>query len=140
MVPEIQSQMTTDMKNFIIDPNKSSSSQLGFAYFSSQTAALCKHYWGEDNVVAADSYGKEVDVPCKFESLDVNDADRYDKVVIDNKIDYIVHLPAIMPDLGDRFPDRAIKENVNGCINAMNIACDRKARIFVPSSIAVLGG
>ncbi len=45
-----------------------------------------------------------------------------------------------MPDLGDRFPDRATKVNVNGCINAMNIARDRKARIFIPSSIALLGG
>jgi len=45
-----------------------------------------------------------------------------------------------MSEFGERFPDRATKVNVNGCINAMNIARDRKARIFVPSSIAVLGG
>ena len=45
-----------------------------------------------------------------------------------------------MQEIGERIPDHGAKVNVNGCINAMNIARDRKARIFVPSSIAVLGG
>ena len=58
----------------------------------------------------------------------------------DNKIDYIVHLAAILSALGERFPDRATSVNVNGCINALNIARDRKVRIFVPSTIAVFGG
>jgi nucleoside-diphosphate-sugar epimerase len=51
-----------------------------------------------------------------------------------------VHMAALMPELGEGFPDRATKVNVNGCINALNIARDRKARIFVPSTIAVFGG
>ena len=49
-------------------------------------------------------------------------------------------MAALMPELGEGFPDRATKVNVNGCINALNIARDRKARIFVPSTIAVFGG
>jgi nucleoside-diphosphate-sugar epimerase len=95
---------------------------------------------GEDNVVAADTLGKNVEVPCKYVTLDVTDADRYDKVVVDNKIDYIVHMAAFTSDIGEIYPDRATRVNVNGCINALNIARDRKARIFVPSNIAVFGG
>ncbi len=101
--------------------------------------ALCEEV-GEDNVVAADTYGKEVELPCKYERLDVTDADRYDKVVVDNKIDYIVHLAAFRDDLAEKFPERATRVNFNGCINAMNIARDRKARIFVPSNIGVFVG
>jgi threonine 3-dehydrogenase len=95
---------------------------------------------GEDNVVAADTLGKNVEVPCKYVTLDVTDADRYDKVVVDNKIDYIVHMAAFTSDIGEIYTDRATRVNVNGCINALNIARDRKARIFVPSNIAVFGG
>ena len=58
----------------------------------------------------------------------------------EHKVDYIVHLSAILSALGERFPDRATNVNVYGCVNALNIARDHKARIFVPSTIAVFGG
>ena len=95
---------------------------------------------GKENVVAADVSDKQVNLPCKFEQLDVCDGKRYEQIVKDNKIDYIVHLAAILSALGERFPDRATSVNVNGCINALNIARDTKARIFIPSTIAVFGG
>jgi threonine 3-dehydrogenase len=101
--------------------------------------ALCKEV-GNDNVVAADISDKKVDLPCKFEKLDVTDGASYDKIVAENKIDYIVHLAAILSALGERFPDRATSVNVTGCINALNTARERKSRIFVPSTIAVFGG
>jgi len=81
-----------------------------------------------------------VNLPCRYEQLDVTDFKRYDEIVAEHKVDYIVHLAAILSALGERFPDRATNVNVYGCVNALNIARDRKARIFVPSTIAVFGG
>lgn len=101
--------------------------------------ALCDVV-GKENVVAADVSDKKVAMPCRYEQLDVCDFTRYDKIVADHKIDYIVHLAAILSALGERFPDRATQVNVNGCINALNIARDRNCRIFIPSTIAVFGG
>ena len=64
----------------------------------------------------------------------------YQRIVEENKIDYIVHLAAILSALGERFPDRATSVNVYGCVNALNIAREKKCTIFVPSTIAVFGG
>lgn len=101
--------------------------------------ALCKEV-GSDNVVAADINGKKVDLPCRYESLDVSDPRKYEAIVKENKIDYIVHLAAILSALGERFPDKAYDVNVTGFQNAINIARDHKCAIYCPSSIAVLGG
>jgi nucleoside-diphosphate-sugar epimerase len=69
--------------------------------------ALCDEV-GERNVFAADTREKkEIEVPCKFVTLDVTNQSLYKKIVIDNRIDYIVHLEALMFDLGERFPNPA---------------------------------
>ena len=39
--------------------------------------AICEVV-GKDNVVAADISDKKVNLPCKYEQLDVTDAKRYD--------------------------------------------------------------
>ena len=88
--------------------------------------ALCNEV-GKDNVIACDISDKKVALPCRYEQLDVTDFKRYDELVAEHKIDYIVHLAAILSALGERFPDRATDVNVNGCVNALNIARDRKS-------------
>lgn len=85
--------------------------------------ALCKEV-GNDNVIACDVSDKKVNLPCKQEQLDVCDFEKYEKIVKDNKIDYIVHLAAILSALGEKFPDRAATVNVDGAVNALNLARD----------------
>ena len=101
--------------------------------------ALC-HEVGAENVIATDNNAKNVDLPCQVEYLDVVDFASYDALVEKHKVDYIVHLAAILSALGEKQPDRAMSVNVYGCINALNIARDRKCQIFMPSTIAVFGG
>lgn len=101
--------------------------------------ALCSEV-GTDNVIACDINTKQVDLPCRVEHLDVCDFEKYDKLVSEHKIDYIIHLASILSALGEKYPDRATNVNVYGSINALNIARDRKCQIFMPSTIAVFGG
>lgn len=56
----------------------------------------------------------------------MSDFKNYERIVKDNKIDYIVHLAAILSALGERFPDRALNVNVEGTLNALNLARDNK--------------
>jgi len=72
--------------------------------------------------------------------LDVVDKKAYEKIVKDNNITYIVHLAAILSVLGEKKPDLAIDVNVVGALNALNLARDYKAKLYIPSSIAVFGG
>lgn len=101
--------------------------------------ALCKEV-GRDNVVAADLSDKAVDLPCRVERLDVSDLNRYETLVKENKINYIVHLASILSALGERFPDTATNVNITGYLNGLNLARDYKCSMFCPSSIAVFGG
>ena len=48
--------------------------------------------------------------------------DKYEAIVKENKVDYILHLAAILSSLGEKFPDLAYDVNVNGATNALNIA------------------
>jgi nucleoside-diphosphate-sugar epimerase len=95
---------------------------------------------GKDNVIAADISDKKATFPCRYEQLDVTDFNKYEAIVKEHKIDYIVHLAAILSALGERFPDKATSVNVTGSINALNIAREHKCKIFIPSTIAVFGG
>lgn len=81
-----------------------------------------------------------MDLPCKVEHIDVADKSEYERLVRDYKIDYIVHLAAILSALGEKFPDRALDVNVDGALNALKLARDYKCQVFIPSSIAVFGG
>ena len=58
----------------------------------------------------------------------------------DNNINYLCHLAGILSASGEKNPDMAIDVNAIGAINALRIARDTEARIFIPSTIAVFGG
>lgn len=91
-------------------------------------------------MVAADLVESDAGINCKYEKLDITDFKRYEAIVKDNKIDYIVHLAAILSSLGEAHPMLAYDVNVTGATNAMNISRDNGCQLFVPSSIAVFGG
>ena len=56
--------------------------------------------------------------------MDVFDEVNYRKLVVENKINYIVHLAGILSASGEKNPDLAIDVNVIGVINALRIARD----------------
>jgi nucleoside-diphosphate-sugar epimerase len=56
--------------------------------------------------------------------LDVFDEVNYRKLVVENKINYMVHLAGILSASGEKNPDLAIDVNVIGVINALRIARD----------------
>ncbi len=103
------------------------------------TRALAKEV-GNDNIICTDVSDQKYDFPCRYEKLDICDANRYRKLVETNKVDHIVHLAGILSALGEKNPQLAIDVNVFGVVNALRIAQDNNCRIFIPSSIAVFGG
>ena len=102
--------------------------------------SIIKEVGPEGSVIASDLGDAKVDFGTKYSSLDICDGKKYDAMVKDNKIDYIVHLAAILSASGELYPDKACEVNVNGAITAMNIAREVGAKIFMPSTIAVFGG
>lgn len=101
--------------------------------------ALCKEI-GSENIVACDISETNVPLPCQFEQLDVVDYVRYAEIVKTHKIDYIIHLAAILSALGEKKPDLAMQVNVVGVQNCLNLAREHNCKVYMPSTIAVFGG
>ena len=95
---------------------------------------------GADQVIASDIVAGGEGLGCRYQLLDVTDKDKYERIVKENKVDYILHLAAILSSLGERLPDLAYDVNVNGAENALNIAREHNCQLFLPSSIAAFGG
>ena len=91
-------------------------------------------------MIACDLVETDANISCKYEQLDVTNKEKYEALVKDNKVDYILHLAAILSSLGEKYPDLAYDVNVNGAKHALDIAREHDCQVYIPSSIAVFGG
>lgn len=108
-----------------------------------ELVAALKNVYGESNVIASD-----VREPAKtrkeelgiFEKLDVLNQARLNEVVERHKITQIYHLAAMLSATGEKHPKHAWHLNVQGLINVLDIALEKKMhKVYFPSSIAVFG-
>lgn len=82
-----------------------------------------KKKYGVENVISTDlNIEKLVKEDGIYEELDVTDFNRYRSLVEKYKIDYILHLSGILSALGEKNPKLAIDVNINGVINALDLA------------------
>jgi nucleoside-diphosphate-sugar epimerase len=93
-----------------------------------------------DNVVAAGHSRKPSDKLSKsgpFEFVDVTNKEGIEEIVKKYGIDTIYHLAATLSAVGEQNPQLAWNLNMNGLYNILEIARERRMRVFWPSSIAV---
>lgn len=74
-----------------------------------------------------------------FAAVDVRDRTALARVVSTYEVDTIYHLASLLSATGEQSPDRTWDVNVTGLKNVLTLACNRRARVFWPSSIAVFG-
>lgn len=95
--------------------------------------------YGAANVIAsdirkpADKYYQEG--PYQF--LSALDKNGMEKAIVDNNIDVVIHLAAIMSVLGEANPQRCIELNVNGLTNVLELARTHGLSVYAPSTMAV---
>ncbi len=98
--------------------------------------------YGEENVLPSSRKRKEghpLMTEGAFETLDVLDYGRLEKLVAKHKITHIVHLAAILSGTGEKNPQVAWDINMNGLYNVLEIARIHQLSVIIPSSIAVFG-
>jgi threonine 3-dehydrogenase len=71
--------------------------------------------------------------------LDVEDVKAMTKCVVDNGIDWMIHLGSILSLRGEQQHKLALDVNLNGTRNALDVARKLNLRLLAPSTIAVFG-
>eukprot|EP00760_Papus_ankaliazontas_P002281 PhM_4_TR10922/c2_g1_i3/m.92196/K15789/TDH; threonine 3-dehydrogenase len=99
--------------------------------------------YGKESVLASDvrmcrgSFVAREDGP--FCYLDVQDEKEMTSVIVNNGIDWLVHMAAIKSAKGEADHNAALDVNANGTRNALDVSRKLNLRVFAPSTIAVFG-
>lgn len=104
--------------------------------------ARLREVYGVDNIVASgrrEGTNESAETDGIYEMVDVTDIDQIDKVVNEYNIDTIIHLAAILSAVAEEKPQLAWKLNVDGLINALEVARKYDCKFFTPSSIGAFG-
>lgn len=102
--------------------------------------ALHKIY-GTENVIATDIREPDDRFPIQgpFEILDVMDGEKMLEVARRHRIDTLIHLAALLSATAEQKPLIAWDLNMNGLLNALEVARELNLKFFAPSSIGAFG-
>jgi threonine 3-dehydrogenase len=108
----------------------------------SDLVSVLRAKYGAENVIATD-----IKKPAKASFLrdgpflyaDVVDYNSLAQIVVEHKIDWLIHNSSILSASGERNPQLALEVNVKGIQNALELARNHNLRILAPSTIAVFG-
>ena len=107
----------------------------------SELTAELRNIQGDENVIASDIVEPNPHLgEGPFEYLDVLERSRFEEVIDTHNISVVFHLAALLSANAEQKIDLAWKLNMDGLLNALNIAREKRIKkLFWPSSIAVFG-
>merc|ERR1711981_239242 len=97
--------------------------------------------YGDENVILSDiSFPTSTDAEAGYTSyIDVTDYQAYREYTAKNRVNWIIHLPALLSATCEANIPLAMKINVDTMHNAFRIADEFNCRLFIPSSIGAFG-
>lgn len=101
-----------------------------------------RHLYGVDNVLATDLREDREHPVCTeghFIPLDVLNKEKMGRLVREFQADTMIHLAALLSSVAEDRPQEAWKVNMEGLINALEVARKAETSFFTPSSIGAFG-
>ncbi|KAJ9060685.1 hypothetical protein DSO57_1028301 [Entomophthora muscae] len=74
-----------------------------------------------------------------FVYADVLNRPQLESLIVDFRIDYLIHFSALLSAVGEKFPARALEVNMVGFHNIVELAKIHNLRLFMPSTIGAFG-
>jgi nucleoside-diphosphate-sugar epimerase len=110
-----------------------------FGQVGNELVPTLQKYFGKESVVAVDNRKIKPDFEAKIEIASVLNKKAILKLVEKYKINFIINLASLLSVKSEMVPEKAFSINLLGLKNTLDIARDKKLKIFWPSSIAVFG-
>ncbi|EFN75542.1 L-threonine 3-dehydrogenase, mitochondrial [Harpegnathos saltator] len=113
----------------------------GLGQLGTECAKMLRRHYGNENVILSDiikpteeslSYGP-------FIFADILDFKGLQKIVVDYRIDWLIHFSALLSAVGEQNVPLAVRVNIEGMHNVIELAKQYKLKIFIPSTIGAFG-
>ncbi|SPP77149.1 L-threonine 3-dehydrogenase, mitochondrial [Drosophila guanche] len=113
----------------------------GLGQLGIECAKLLRSQYGNENVILSDIIKPSQAVldngPYIF--ADILDFKGLQKIVVNHRIDWLIHFSALLSAVGEQNVPLAVRVNIEGVHNVIELAKQYKLRIFVPSTIGAFG-
>lgn len=104
-------------------------------------AQLLRSKFGRENVILSDIIkpSEEIMEAGPYIFSDILDFKGLQKTVVTHRIDWVIHFSALLSAIGEQNVSLAVRVNIEGMHNMIELAKQYKLRIFVPSTIGAFG-
>ncbi|XP_074602180.1 L-threonine dehydrogenase [Brevipalpus obovatus] len=101
---------------------------------------MFREKYGTENVIMSDII-KAPDECLKgpYMFADILDNQNLQQIVVNHRIDWLVHFSALLSAIGEKNVQLAMRINIEGVQNVMELARQYKLKIFIPSTIGAFG-
>lgn len=100
-----------------------------------------RNIYGVDNVIMSDIIkpSKQVAESGPYIFADILDFKGLQDIVVSHRIDWLIHFSALLSAVGEQNVPLAVRVNIEGLHNVIELAKQYKLKIFVPSTIGAFG-
>ncbi|CAK9812559.1 L-threonine 3-dehydrogenase, mitochondrial [Anthophora plagiata] len=113
----------------------------GLGQLGTECAKLLRKNYGRDNVILSDIIKPTEESLSNgpFIFADILDFKGLQKIVVNYRIDWLIHFSALLSAVGEQNVPLAVRVNIEGMHNVIELAKQYKLRIFIPSTIGAFG-
>ncbi|XP_046586467.1 L-threonine 3-dehydrogenase, mitochondrial isoform X1 [Neodiprion lecontei] len=113
----------------------------GLGQLGSDCAKLLRSKYGNENVILSDIIKPTAEGLRNgpFIFADILDFKGLQKIIVNNRIDWLIHFSALLSAVGEQNVPLAVRVNIEGMHNVIELARQYNLRIFVPSTIGAFG-